>query len=52
MMSNVQCTGSEKTIQQCQYDDWVNSDVDDGHEVGVICKTHDFDPDVRGKSFV
>ena len=52
LMTNVQCTGNERTLQQCQYDDWVDSNVDDGREVGVICKTHDFDPDVRGKSLM
>ena len=52
LMSNVQCTGSEKTLQQCQYDDWVKSRNYSYREVGVICKTHDFDPDDSGKYFM
>ena len=54
-MTNVQCTGNERTLQQCQYVDWVGSDVEDGEnglEVGVICKTHEFDPFVSGKSLI
>ncbi|KAL9984304.1 hypothetical protein ACROYT_G006580 [Oculina patagonica] len=41
LMNNVKCTGSEKTIQQCRYSDWVSSSVpgDYRYEVGVICKT-------------
>ncbi|KAL9984307.1 hypothetical protein ACROYT_G006583 [Oculina patagonica] len=46
LMSKVQCTGSEKTLQQCQYDNWVNSELLHDNEVGVICKTHDFDPHI------
>ncbi|KAL9984310.1 hypothetical protein ACROYT_G006586 [Oculina patagonica] len=45
VMSNVECTGTEKTLQQCQYRDWPKSDIYRDREVGVICKTHDFDPD-------
>lgn len=52
LMSNVQCTGNEKTIQQCQYDDWVTNDVGNDREVGVICETPDFAADVSGKSFM
>ncbi|KAL9984311.1 hypothetical protein ACROYT_G006587 [Oculina patagonica] len=50
VMSNVQCTGTEKTLQQCQYDDWPKSDIYSDREVGVICKTRDFDPDDRNIS--
>ncbi|KAJ7379007.1 hypothetical protein OS493_018801 [Desmophyllum pertusum] len=35
----------ENTLQQCQYDDWLKSYWNSNSEVGVICKTHDFDPD-------
>ena len=52
LMSNVQCTGSEKTIQQCQYDDWVKSQEYKNDEVGVICKTHEFDPNNNGKCLI
>ncbi|XP_078359381.1 neurotrypsin-like [Oculina patagonica] len=51
LMFNVQCTGREKTLQQCQYvddSDMIKSEIGDGrgHGVGVICKKHDSDPDV------
>ena len=39
-MSHVQCVGTENTLQQCQYRDWVQSKLVTGYEVGVICKTH------------
>ncbi|XP_068735812.1 scavenger receptor cysteine-rich domain superfamily protein-like [Montipora capricornis] len=40
VMSEVQCVGTEKTLQQCQYDDMVNSYLEGGrHGVGVVCKT-------------
>ncbi|KAL9984306.1 hypothetical protein ACROYT_G006582 [Oculina patagonica] len=44
VMSYVKCSGTEKTLQQCQYRDWPNSWIESNREVGVICKTHDFDP--------
>ncbi|XP_078353741.1 scavenger receptor cysteine-rich type 1 protein M130-like [Oculina patagonica] len=44
LMNDVKCTGSEKTIQQCRYRNWVNSRVYSGYEVGVICKTGYSDP--------
>ena len=49
LMSYVSCTGSEKTLQQCQYRGWLESNVWEGREAGVICKTHELDTDVRGK---
>ncbi|XP_068745094.1 scavenger receptor cysteine-rich type 1 protein M160-like [Montipora capricornis] len=39
-MSEVQCVGTEKTLQQCQYSDMVNSRGRYG--VGVVCKSHYF----------
>ena len=48
-MSGVECVGTEKTLQQCQYKDWVNSEAYTGTEVGVVCKTHDVQPDVDSK---
>ena len=52
LMSNVQCNGSENTIQQCQYDDWVESWESSNREVGVICKAHDFGPNNNGKCLI
>ena len=49
LMSNVECTGSEKTLQQCQYKGWLESLAYSGKEVGVICKTHEFDTDLSCK---
>ena len=49
LMSYVSCTGSEKTLQQCQYRGWLESNVWEGREAGVICKTHELETDVRGK---
>ncbi|XP_068745103.1 neurotrypsin-like isoform X6 [Montipora capricornis] len=40
VMSEVQCVGTEKTLQQCQYSDMVNSRGRYG--VGVVCKSHYF----------
>lgn len=48
-MSDVHCVGTENTLQQCQYHDGLYSTSNSGSEVGVICKTHDFDPDDNGK---
>ena len=48
-MSRVQCVGTENTLQQCQYGDWVNSPSATACEVGVICKTHDFRHNKGGK---
>ncbi|XP_068710420.1 scavenger receptor cysteine-rich type 1 protein M160-like isoform X2 [Montipora foliosa] len=38
-MSEVQCVGTEKTLQQCQYHDMVNSYLRGRYGVGVVCKT-------------
>ena len=45
----IQCVGTENTLQQCQYRDWVNSPLATGNEVGVICKTHEFRLNKGGK---
>ncbi|XP_068745092.1 scavenger receptor cysteine-rich type 1 protein M130-like [Montipora capricornis] len=42
VMSDVQCAGTEKTLQQCQYRDMVDSYLGDLYGVGVVCKTHSF----------
>ena len=52
VMSKVQCTGSEKTIQQCPHNDWVNSGVDKNHEVGVVCMRNECHPDDSRKCFI
>lgn len=52
LMSRVRCRGTEKTLQQCPYRDWVNSDLGSGSEVGVICKTFNLQPDNNGERFL
>ena len=52
LMSGVQCLGTEKTLQQCSYQDWVNSNLRPGYEVGVICKTFNLQPGNNGKQFL
>ena len=52
LMSGVRCLGTEKTLQQCSYRDWVNSHLGRGYEVGVICKTFDLQPDNNGEQFL
>ena len=53
LMSDVRCLGTEKSLQQCSYQDWVNSNLpQEGHEVGVICKTFNLQPDNNGKQFL
>ena len=52
LMSGVRCLGTEKTLQRCSYQDWVNSDLGPGYEVGVICKTFNFQPDNNGKQLL
>ena len=52
LMSRVRCLGTEKTLQRCSYQDWVNSDLGPGYEVGVICKTFNFKPDNNGKQLL
>ena len=49
LMSNVRCIGNEKTLKQCQYNDWLKINVYQNREAGVICKTHEVNTDVRGK---
>ena len=49
LMSGVQCLGTEKTLQQYSYRDWVNSNLRPGYEVGVICKTFNLQPGNNGK---
>ena len=51
LMSDVRCLGTEKTLQQCSYKDWVDSNLSPGYEVGVICKTFNLQPDNNGKQF-
>ena len=50
LMSRVQCAGTENSLQQCQYRDWVKSPSAKGYQVGVICKTHEFPLNKGGKS--
>ena len=52
LMSSVRCRGTEKTLQRCSYQDWVDSDLSPGYEVGVICKTFNLQPDNNGKQFL
>ena len=52
LMSGVRCLGTEKTLQQCPYQDWVNSYLGLGYEVGVICKTFNLQPNNNGKQFL
>ena len=52
LMSDVQCLGTEETLQQCSYRDWVNSYLRSRYEVGVICKTFNLQPDNNGKQFL
>ena len=52
LMSDVRCLGTEKTLQQCSYRDWVNSYLRPVYEVGVICKTFNVQPDNNGKQFL
>ena len=52
LMSGVRYLGTEKTLQRCSYQDWVNSDLGPGYEVGVICKTFNFQPDNNGKQLL
>ena len=52
LMSGVRCLGTEKTLQRCSYQDWVDSDLSPGYEVGVICKTFNLQPDNNGKQFL
>ena len=42
VMSRIQCVGTEKSLQQCQYNDFVNSDLYSNRDVGVVCKPHSF----------
>ena len=49
LMSYVRCKGNEKTLQQCQHRDWLESYVYENREAGVICNTHELDTDVGGK---
>ena len=51
-MSDVQCVGTEKTLQQCQYRDMVDSYLGDLYGVGVVCKTHYFYSGDIGEWFV
>ena len=52
LMSGVRCLGTEKTLQQCSYRDWVNSYPWPGYEVGVICKPFNLQPDNNGEQFL
>ena len=51
VMSDVQCLGTEKTLQQCSYRDWLNSHRTAKFDAGVICKTFNVQPDNNGKHF-
>ena len=51
LMSGVRCLGTEKTLQQCSYQNWINSNLRPGYEVGVICKTFNSQPGNNGKKF-
>lgn len=42
VMSRVQCVGTEKSLQQCRYNDFVNNYLDSNQDVGVVCKPHNF----------
>ncbi|PFX11409.1 Deleted in malignant brain tumors 1 protein, partial [Stylophora pistillata] len=46
-MSNVRCIGNEKTLKQCQYNDWLKTYINRNSEAGVICKTPEVNTDVR-----
>ena len=54
LMSGVRCLGTEKTLQQCSYQDWINNNLRPGYayEVGVICKTFNLQPGKNGKKFL
>ena len=52
IMSRVQCLGTENTLQQCQFRDWIKNYMNTGREVGVICQTHDFYSDNSGERFI
>ena len=51
VMSEVQCVGTEKTLQQCQYRDMVNSNLGVRYGVGVVCQTHYFFSGDSGEYF-
>lgn len=44
VMSRVQCVGTEKSLQQCRYNDFVNNYLYSSRDVGVVCKPHRFYP--------
>ena len=52
LMSGVRCRGTENTLQRCSYQDWVDSHLSPGYEVGVICKTSNLPADNNGKQFL
>lgn len=52
VMSRVQCVGTEKSLQQCRYNDIVNNYLYSSRDVGVVCKPHRFYPvDYYSKQF-